>query len=46
VVVKSHGELIDVGTVEQVLLHPKHDNTKSLLAAQPGGTSLRTVVDK
>ncbi|WP_158891753.1 nickel ABC transporter ATP-binding protein NikE [Amycolatopsis anabasis] len=39
VAVMYRGELVEVGTVEEVLLDPKHDYTKSLLAALPGGIS-------
>jgi peptide/nickel transport system ATP-binding protein len=39
VAVMYRGELVEVGTVEEVLLEPKHAYTKSLLAALPGGTS-------
>jgi peptide/nickel transport system ATP-binding protein len=46
VAVMYRGELVEVGTVEEVLLDPKHEYTKSLLAALPGGTSVRTAVDK
>ncbi|WP_370950104.1 dipeptide ABC transporter ATP-binding protein [Amycolatopsis sp. cg5] len=45
VAVMYRGELVEVGTVEEVLLDPKHDYTKSLLAALPGGVSVRTAVD-
>ena len=45
VAVMYRGELVEVGTVEQVLLDPKHDYTKSLLAALPTGTKLRAAVD-
>ena len=37
-------ELVEVGTVEEVLLDPKHDYTKSLLAALPGGTARETPI--
>jgi len=37
VAVMYRGELVEVGTVEDVLLTPGHDYTKSLLAALPGG---------
>jgi peptide/nickel transport system ATP-binding protein len=46
VAVMYRGELVEVGTVEEVLLDPKHDYTKSLLAVLPGGTSARTVADR
>ncbi|WP_216216957.1 ATP-binding cassette domain-containing protein [Amycolatopsis aidingensis] len=36
VAVMYRGELVEVGPVEEVLLEPKHDYTKSLLAALPG----------
>jgi ABC-type glutathione transport system ATPase component len=41
VAVMYRGELVETGTVEQVLLDPRHDYTKSLLAALPGGTAQR-----
>ncbi|MBB4683501.1 nickel ABC transporter ATP-binding protein NikE [Amycolatopsis jiangsuensis] len=41
VAVMYHGELVETGTVEQVLLDPRHEYTKSLLAALPGGTAER-----
>ncbi|HWD06770.1 MAG TPA: ABC transporter ATP-binding protein [Amycolatopsis sp.] len=41
VAVMYHGELVETGTVEQVLLDPRHDYTRSLLAALPGGTAQR-----
>jgi ABC-type glutathione transport system ATPase component len=37
VAVMYRGELVEVGTVEEVLLEPRHDYTRSLLAALPGG---------
>jgi ABC-type glutathione transport system ATPase component len=37
VAVMYRGELVEVGTVEEVLLDPKHEYTRSLLAALPGG---------
>ncbi|HEV7973881.1 ABC transporter ATP-binding protein [Amycolatopsis sp.] len=46
VAVMYRGELVEVGTVEKVLLDPQHEYTKSLLAALPGGTSVRTAVDR
>ncbi|MEU3624724.1 peptide ABC transporter ATP-binding protein [Amycolatopsis coloradensis] len=46
VAVMYRGELVEVGTVEEVLLDPKHDYTKSLLAALPGGVAQRTAVDR
>ncbi|MEV5301604.1 ABC transporter ATP-binding protein [Amycolatopsis methanolica] len=39
VAVMYRGELVEVGTVEEVLLDPAHDYTRSLLAALPGGTT-------
>ncbi|KDN18614.1 nickel ABC transporter ATP-binding protein NikE [Amycolatopsis rifamycinica] len=39
VAVMYRGELVETGTVEQVLLDPRHEYTKSLLAALPGGTA-------
>ncbi|UQS24919.1 ABC transporter ATP-binding protein [Amycolatopsis thermalba] len=39
VAVMYRGELVEVGTVEEVLLDPKHQYTRSLLAALPGGTT-------
>jgi peptide/nickel transport system ATP-binding protein len=41
VAVMYRGELVETGTVEQVLLDPHHEYTKSLLAALPGGTAQR-----
>ncbi|MQA10297.1 MAG: ATP-binding cassette domain-containing protein [Pseudonocardiaceae bacterium] len=38
VAVMYRGELVEVGTVEDVLLDPRHEYTRSLLAAVPGGT--------
>jgi peptide/nickel transport system ATP-binding protein len=46
VAVMYRGELVEVGTVEEVLLDPQHAYTKSLLAALPGGTSVRAAVDR
>ena len=46
VAVMYRGELVEVGTVEEVLLDPQHEYTKSLLAALPGGTSVRMAVDR
>ncbi|GAA4535465.1 ABC transporter ATP-binding protein [Amycolatopsis samaneae] len=46
VAVMYRGELVETGTVEQVLLDPHHDYTKSLLAALPGGTAPRTAAGK
>ncbi|RSM73957.1 ABC transporter ATP-binding protein [Amycolatopsis sp. WAC 01375] len=46
VAVMYRGELVEVGTVEEVLLDPKHDYTKSLLAALPGGTAQRAAADR
>ncbi|SFI72114.1 nickel ABC transporter ATP-binding protein NikE [Amycolatopsis sacchari] len=37
VAVMYRGRLVEVGTVEEVLLAPQHDYTRSLLAALPGG---------
>ncbi|NKQ52119.1 ABC transporter ATP-binding protein [Amycolatopsis sp. K13G38] len=37
VAVMYGGELVEVGAVEQVLLNPRHDYTKALLDALPGG---------
>ncbi|PXY36002.1 dipeptide ABC transporter ATP-binding protein [Prauserella flavalba] len=37
VAVMYRGELVEVGPVEQVLLEPRHEYTKSLLAALPTG---------
>jgi peptide/nickel transport system ATP-binding protein len=45
VAVMYHGELVETGTVEQVLLDPQHEYTKSLLAALPGGTAQRRTVE-
>ncbi|MEU3270086.1 ABC transporter ATP-binding protein [Saccharomonospora sp. NPDC006951] len=39
VAVMYRGKLVEVGTVEQVLLEPRHEYTKSLLAALPMGTA-------
>ncbi|MEV6872315.1 ABC transporter ATP-binding protein [Amycolatopsis sp. NPDC051128] len=44
VAVMYRGELVETGTVEQVLLDPQHKYTKSLLAALPGGTAQRRTV--
>jgi ABC-type glutathione transport system ATPase component len=44
VAVMYRGELVETGTVEQVLLDPQHQYTKSLLAALPGGTAQRRTV--
>lgn len=46
VAVMFRGELVETGTVEQVLLDPRHEYTKSLLAALPGGTAQRTAADR
>ncbi|MEC3976835.1 ABC transporter ATP-binding protein [Amycolatopsis sp. H20-H5] len=46
VAVMYRGELVEVGTVEEVLLNPRHEYTKSLLAALPGGTAVRTVAER
>ncbi len=45
VAVMYRGELVETGTVEQVLLDPRHEYTKSLLAALPGGTAQRRTVE-
>jgi peptide/nickel transport system ATP-binding protein len=37
VAVMYRGELVEAGSVEEVLLRPRHDYTRSLLAALPGG---------
>ena len=42
---ETRGELVETGTVEQVLLDPQHEYTKSLLAALPGGTAQRRTVE-
>ncbi|WP_116051944.1 nickel ABC transporter ATP-binding protein NikE [Amycolatopsis palatopharyngis] len=42
VAVMYRGELVEVGTVEEVLLTPRHDYTRSLLAALPSGTNVPT----
>ncbi len=44
VAVMYRGELVETGTVEQVLLDPHHEYTKSLLAALPGGTAQHRTV--
>lgn len=41
VAVMLRGKFVEVGSVEDVLLDPQHEYTKSLLAALPGGTSVR-----
>ncbi|WP_240519400.1 ATP-binding cassette domain-containing protein [Amycolatopsis antarctica] len=46
VAVMYRGELVEVGPVEQVLLDPRHEYTKSLLAALPSGTNLRAEADR
>ncbi|WP_406632236.1 nickel ABC transporter ATP-binding protein NikE [Amycolatopsis sp. WGS_07] len=46
VAVMYRGELVETGTVEQVLLDPQHEYTKSLLAALPGGTAQRTAAGR
>ncbi|MGW4402320.1 nickel ABC transporter ATP-binding protein NikE [Amycolatopsis nivea] len=46
VAVMYRGELVETGTVEQVLLDPRHEYTKSLLAALPGGTAQRTAAER
>ncbi|WP_116200625.1 nickel ABC transporter ATP-binding protein NikE [Amycolatopsis circi] len=45
VAVMYRGELVETGTVEQVLLDPQHEYTKSLLAALPGGTAQRSAAE-
>ncbi|WP_410615199.1 dipeptide ABC transporter ATP-binding protein [Amycolatopsis sp. lyj-109] len=45
VAVMYRGKLVETGTVEQVLLDPQHEYTKSLLAALPGGTAQRRTVE-
>jgi len=40
VVVMRHGRVVEQGTVDEVLRHPKDDYTKSLIAAVPGGRKL------
>jgi peptide/nickel transport system ATP-binding protein len=40
VAVMYRGELVEVGSVEQVLLDPQHAYTKSLLSALPGGSRM------
>ncbi len=45
VAVMYRGELVETGTVEQVLLDPRHEYTKSLLAALPGGTVQHRTVE-
>ncbi|TDP91161.1 dipeptide ABC transporter ATP-binding protein [Labedaea rhizosphaerae] len=40
VAVMYKGELVEVGTVAEVLRDPKHEYTKQLLAALPDGTAL------
>ncbi|MEV6449565.1 ABC transporter ATP-binding protein [Amycolatopsis sp. NPDC051716] len=45
VAVMYRGELVETGTVEQVLLDPRHEYTKSLLAALPGGTLQHRTVE-
>jgi ABC-type glutathione transport system ATPase component len=42
VAVMYRGELVEVGTVDQVLLDPQHPYTRSLLAALPTGTNVPT----
>jgi ABC-type glutathione transport system ATPase component len=44
VAVMYRGELVEVGPVEEVLLDPRHEYTKSLLAALPGGVVRRAEV--
>ncbi|MET0877794.1 MAG: ABC transporter ATP-binding protein [Tardiphaga sp.] len=40
VVVMRHGRVVEQGTVDEVLRHPKDDYTRSLIAAVPGGRKL------
>jgi peptide/nickel transport system ATP-binding protein len=40
VVVMRNGRVVEQGTVDEVLRHPKDDYTKSLIAAVPGGRKL------
>ena len=40
VVVMRNGRVVEQGTVDEVLRHPKDDYTKSLIAAVPGARSL------
>ncbi|HET6503002.1 MAG TPA: ABC transporter ATP-binding protein [Amycolatopsis sp.] len=44
VAVMHRGRLVEVGTVAQTLLEPRHDYTKSLLAALPGGVAARAQI--
>ncbi|HKS44950.1 MAG TPA: ABC transporter ATP-binding protein [Amycolatopsis sp.] len=41
VAVMYRGRLVEVGTVEEVLLDPEHEYTKSLLAALPAGVGAK-----
>ena len=41
VAVMRHGELVEAGTVQEVLGNPQHDYTKALIAAVPQLTPLR-----
>ena len=40
VVVMRHGRVVEQGTVDEVLRHPKDDYTRSLIAAVPGARKL------
>ncbi|WP_299810358.1 ABC transporter ATP-binding protein [Tardiphaga sp.] len=42
VVVMRNGRVVEQGTVDEVLRHPKNDYTKSLIAAVPGGRKLES----
>jgi ABC-type glutathione transport system ATPase component len=46
VAVMYRGRLVEVGPVDEVLLDPRHEYTKSLLAALPGGTAARAEADR